>query len=433
MEGILNFFSDPVLRAPTIASMLMGLAGGMIGVVVFLRKESLLGEALSHAAYPGVIAGIVIGAFLRVEEPYLALFGGAITALISIYIINQMEKRLHIRSDSALCFVLASTFGIGVTAASHIQFTHPMEYRRTISFLYGQAATMTDVHIWIYAVLSLVIAGAFYFFYKEIKLFTFDGVYAKSLGIPTRFIGMICFSLVVATVIIGIRTVGVVLMSAMLIAPPVAARQLTQRFSYMILFSGLFGMVAGFLGNMLSVNLTTSIILPTGPMIILSAATISLFALLLAPQRGLLVRGWRIAWFRQKCLCENILKSIWKQSPHAPIPLNEIKATNSAGQLASRLAIRQLQSQGWVDKVNNNLYALTVDGRARAEKIVRLHRLWEVYLADYLGVGAERVHRNAEEMEHIITPALERELTKLLQDPKLDPHHQPIPPHEETM
>ncbi len=62
---------------------------------------------------------------------------------------------------------------------------------------------------------------------------------------------------------------------------------------------------------------------------------------------------------------------------------------------------------------------------------MRLHRLWEVYLADYLGVGAERVHRNAEEMEHIITPQLERELTMLLKDPKEDPHKQPIPPLKE--
>ena len=83
---------------------------------------------------------------------------------------------------------------------------------------------------------------------------------------------------------------------------------------------------------------------------------------------------------------------------------------------------------GWIEKKKGCCYSLTIDGRHRAAKIVRFHRLWEVYLANYLGIGGEKVHRNAEEMEHIITPDLERELTLLLKDPRQDPHQQFIPP-----
>ena len=93
-----------------------------------------------------------------------------------------------------------------------------------------------------------------------------------------------------------------------------------------------------------------------------------------------------------------------------------------------RFILLQLSYNGWITSLSDGSYRLTNEGQIWAAKIVRLHRLWEVYLSDYLGVGAEKVHRNAEEMEHIITPQLERELTLLLQDPKRDPHHQPIPP-----
>ena len=89
-----------------------------------------------------------------------------------------------------------------------------------------------------------------------------------------------------------------------------------------------------------------------------------------------------------------------------------------------------MAKNGWMKEVNGNCYQLTADGRGRAANIVRLHRLWEVYLANYLEVGGERVHRNAEEMEHILTPELEKELIRLLNDPKQDPHQQPIPSRE---
>jgi manganese/zinc/iron transport system permease protein len=90
-----------------------------------------------------------------------------------------------------------------------------------------------------------------------------------------------------------------------------------------------------------------------------------------------------------------------------------------------------MERQGWIKREKNDYYHLTKEGQQRAAKIVRLHRLWEVYLTNYLGMGGERVHRNAEDMEHILTPELERELTLLLKDPKQDPHQQPIPPREE--
>jgi len=167
--------------------------------------------------------------------------------------------------------------------------------------------------------------------------------------------------------------------------------------------------------------------LPTGPMIVMVATVICILSLLFAPERGLVLRMIRIARFRYQCVCENILKAIWRISPTEEVSFQQIRRCLTDSKWYLRWILSRLQANGWILKKGES-FELTHDGELKAANIVRLHRLWEVYLADYLGVGAERVHRSAEEMEHIITPDLERELTLLLHDPKEDPHHQPIPP-----
>lgn len=439
------YFTDAVLRAPTIGCMLMCFAAALVGVIVFLKKQSLLGESLSHAAYPGVIVGVIFAGMLSLTEEQetiiaiLIMVGACISTIAGLWAITFLERRLKVRSDSALCFVLSAFFGIGLTLASEVQFSYSSLYRQVQVYLYGQAATMTDVHIAIYGILSTTVLFVVFFFYKEIQAIAFDRDYARSLGINTKGIDGIIFILIVLAVVIGIRSVGVVLMSAMLIAPAAAARQFTNKLYLMFSLAGFFGLLSGFFGNYLSVELTdalaikypsTRLTLPTGPMIVMVASCICLLALLFAPNRGLLWRLTRIMRFRYQCICENLLKAIWRYELHGGVAFETIAKYQSASSLYLRFILLRLSQQGWVEHVASDMYRLTPEGRLWASRIVRLHRLWEVYLVDYLGVGAERVHRNAEEMEHIITPELERELTLLLKDPKQDPHQQPIPPKE---
>lgn len=445
MSELFSFFTDPILRAPTIGCMLMCLAASLMGVVVLLRKQSLIGEALSHAAYPGIILGVLAAGTLGMQEieelslALLTLVGAFLTASLGVWTIHLLEKRMRVPSDAALCFVLSTFFGVGLTVTSEVQFTYTTLYKQVLTYLYGQAATMTDIHIVIYGGLAFGILLVIFFLYKELQAITFDRQYAKSLGVRVRAIDTLLFGLVALAVIIGIRSVGVVLMSAMLIAPAVAARQFTHRLSVLFVLAACFGMISGFFGNYFSVVFTETlaqsypharIILPTGPMIVIVASTICLFALLFAPERGLLVRLWRVAYFRYVCICENILKAMWRIGPQATIHLNQIAKYQATSKFYLKFLLWRMQHNGWIERETDHVYHLTVDGQHRAAKIVRLHRLWEVYLASYLGVPGERVHRNAEEMEHIITPELEQELTLLLKDPKQDPHHQPIPPKE---
>ncbi len=446
MRPPVDYFTDAVLRAPTIGSMLMCLAASLVGVVVFLRRESLLGESLSHAAYPGVIIGVLIVAAIgglstgALTIAACVLTGAFITSYLGLCCINGLQRWCRIHADSALCFVLATFMGIGLTTASHVQFTHAALYRQAEAYLFGQAATMIDTHIYMYASLVAATVLTILALYKELQTVTFDREYATTTGINVQRMDIALFTLVVLAVVLGLRSVGVVLMSAMLIAPPTAARQLTNRLPVMFLISGAIGLFAGFCGNYLSVELSDyfeaqnpglRLALPTGPMIVVVAASVSILALLFSAERGLVRRLLRAARFRYQCICENILKSLWRFGPKHAATLDELAKYQSVSRLYLRLVIVRLTAYGWVVRLRDGRYRLNRDGRRRAAHIVRLHRLWEVYLADHLGLGIERVHRNAEEMEHIITPELEERLTGLLADPKEDPHHQPIPPKQE--
>jgi manganese/zinc/iron transport system permease protein len=413
---VLEFFTDPVLRAPTLGCILMAIAASLVGVIAFIRRRSLVGEALSHATYPGVIIAVLF-------TTTFALIGAGISALLGLLVINWMVRRLNIRQDSALCFVLAAFFGIGLTIASRVQFTNPVAYRRIEMFLYGQAATMTDFHIYLYAALALLIALSIALFYKEIVVTSFDRDYAVAQGVPLRAVELLTALLLIVAVITGIRSVGVVLMSAMLIAPPAAARQYSNHLPYIFALAAAFGALSGWLGNVLSVATGT----PTGPMIVLVASSICLFSLLFAPERGVAYRLVRATHFRYTCVQENILKAMWRCGKSEPIPLGVLAKRQTFRKGYLRFLLGFLERKGWVDQPSPTLFQLTPAGFQRAAYIVRLHRLWEVYLVEHLGYGVERVHRSAEEMEHILTPEIEQALTHILDNPTIDPHEQPIP------
>lgn len=434
-----HYFTDPVLQAPTIGSMLMCLSSAFVGVIVFLKKRSLLGEALSHATYPGVVLSVLFMATffpLASDEVAIAILVGAfLTCFLGLLLIEVLENKFRVKNDAALCFVLSVFFGVGVLVASRIQFTHALWYKTVQIFLYGQAATMTDIHVILYAVLALLLSIALFFLYRQIQMAIFDKDFSKTVGLPARFIDNLLFFLLVLAIVIGIRSVGVVLMAGMLIAPAIAARQLTHRLWAVFIYAGAIGALSGFLGNYFSVeipkwSLHRDFSLPTGPMILLSASAICFLSLLFAPRNGLFSRLIRIVFFRQQRMEDNLLKYLWRHEKTGGISRHEIQKWQPLPFLQMRLVIWSLKTQKWIEETKTHAIVLTKDGKVRAMRIVRLHRLWEAYLVS-LGQGVEKVHASAEEMEHIITPELEKELKEILGDPKKDPHAQPIPPEVE--
>ena len=421
----MNYFTDPILRAPMMGSLFMGLMASLIGVLTFLRKRSLLAESLSHASYPGAVFALMFSAFFFPSaEPssVVILIGAFLLALLGLFAINKIHKKGKVKNDAALCLILSGFFGVGLTFASLLQWTHPLWYKKIQLYLFGQTATLTDPHIFFYGGLAFLILLFITVFFRPIQAIYLDKKYAETLGLKVSLIEYCTTFFLVFSVVSGIRCVGIVLMSGMLIAPPLAARQWTDRLSTMLILSAFFGMASAFLGNVLSYewipHFAGNVSFPTGPSIILFASFFAFFSLFFAPKRGVLFRLGRILKFKLKCQEENLLKWAWKRQG--------IFSLSDCFQHHSRLAFFLSRCKRNLRKIGPG-YLLTTKGRNVATQIVRLHRLWEVYLMEHLGLGADKVHPNAEEMEHILTPEMEEKLTNLLSDPKRDPHNNPIP------
>lgn len=433
---MITLLSDPIFRVPIIGAILMCFTSALVGVICVLKKKSLLGEALSHATYPGIVISVVMAqGFFTLSEGMISiviLIGAFFFSIIGLLTIQYMEKKQGVDSDVALCFVLSTFLGAGILLASKIQITHALLYQQIQIFLYGQIATLLKIHLWIYGTLALLTCLVIYFLFRGIRISIFDKNYAKSIGIPSKWIDTACFMIIIWAIVIGIRSVGIIMMSGMLIIPATTARQYTNRLSTLFILSGTFGIISALIGSVLSLqpllikSSGKSLYMPTGPLIVLVASTLCLLSLLLAPSRGLLFRKIRILRFNYKCLLENIVKKIWQLQTDGSVPLIEIKRCFSYFPFLFTISLYQLQRKNWIAR-QDGYVALTQEGATRAQYIVRLHRLWEAYLFSCLDVDIKKVHASAEEMEHILTRELEADLTDLLQNPKLDPHYQTIP------
>lgn len=397
---------DAVLRAPLFGTAALCFAISVLGVLLFIRRRSLVGEVLSHASYPGVTLAIFFAPWLSFG-PTILVFA-TLFALLGFWVVHLLKTQLGIKEDAALTFVLATFFGMGTLLASIVQATHPTLFRQIPVYLYGQAATIQDSQMLLYGFFAKVVCSFVFVFYRPLQLLSFDPNFAKISRLPVRLLDGGLILLVSLCVVLGMRALGVILLAAMMVAPATAARQYTNNLFKMLMIAALFGMGSGFAGTLLSLTG-----LPTGPCIVLISCLGAILSLLFAPKRGLLFRGLRICRFKMKIQQENVIKALWHHRlPKAPFWL-----------------WWRLRVKGWVDAHHH----LTKKGERKGAHVVRLHRLWEAYLVSSLGMGTDQVHSCAEEMEHVLTPELEAQLTQLLDDPTYDPHAKPIPAPVEVL
>ncbi len=281
MDIIKLIFTDYTLKIVGLGSMLLGIISGVLGSFAVVRKESLLGDAISHAALPGIAVAFLV---TQAKHTETLLLGALISGLVATFLILVIEKNSRIKFDSALALVLSVFFGIGMMLLTYIQKLPDANQAGLESFIYGQASTLLRRDIDIMIGLGLVLIFLVVLFWKEFKLVSFDREYAESLGFASRKLTILLSTMIVLSIVIGLQTVGVILMSAMLTAPGVAARQWTNKFSKMVVLAAVFGALAGAFGT-----ITSSVVenLPTGPMIVITISIIVLISLLLAPNRGL--------------------------------------------------------------------------------------------------------------------------------------------------
>ncbi|OPA73941.1 manganese ABC transporter [Paenibacillus selenitireducens] len=282
-----SVLTDPNTQWILIGCMLLGLMSGIIGSFTYLRKQSLIGDTLAHAALPGIcIAFMLTG----VKSLPLFFLGAFVSGLLATLLITVITRYTRIKADAAMGIVLSVFFGIGIVLLTHIQHSSYGNQSGLDKFLFGQAASMIASDVYTMIGVSAVIVIASSLLFKEFKLLSFDPGFARGLGFPVGFLEQLLMFFTVMTVIVGIQAVGVVLVAALLITPAVAARYWTDRLGLMVVLSGLFGAISGVIGTLIS---TTTSNLPTGPLSVLAATVVFVFSVLFAPQRGVCAKAVR--------------------------------------------------------------------------------------------------------------------------------------------
>jgi manganese/zinc/iron transport system permease protein len=258
---------------------LLGALSGAIGCFAVLRRESLVGDALSHAALPGVgIAFLIAG-----REMNALLIGAAIASALGVGFMSALLRTTRLKGDAALGIVLAGWFAIGLALLAFIQSSGMAGQAGLDRFIFGQAAAIIEGDVVRIALFGAVALGLLILFWKEFALVTFDPGFARANGLHAGLIGGLLSLLIVVTVVLGLQIAGVVLMVGLLIAPASAARQWTHRLGQMVALAAVFGAFSGAAGAILSA-LDSGI--PTGPMIIVVATLLVIVSLIFAPGRG---------------------------------------------------------------------------------------------------------------------------------------------------
>lgn len=260
----------------------LGLVAGSVGSFAVLRRQSLQGDMVSHAALPGLGVAFLLGA----REPVWLILGGAVAGWLAMMCVNFVRRRSRVPFDAALGGALAAFFGLGLVLMTYIQrhvpgaAMHPLD-----RYLFGQAALLRDedlIAIGSFGAAAMLLLAAFW---SSFKLVSFDPDYATSLGYRVKLLDLLLTTLTVIAVVIGLKAVGVVLMTALLIAPCAAARQWSNRLGGVVLIAGLFGALAGF-GGTIGGHLAGRGV-PTGPTIVLTATAIVAVSLFFGTARGL--------------------------------------------------------------------------------------------------------------------------------------------------
>ena len=269
------------VRVVALGGALLGALSGAVGCFAVLRQESLLGDALSHAALPGV----AIGFLLAGRQLGALLVGAGIASWLGLRLVAAILRTTRIKQDAALGIVLVSFFAAGIALLTYIQSLPDASQAGLDSFIFGQAAAIIESDIALLGGIGLFVLALLALFWKEFKLLTFDADFASAGGLRSGLLNALLSTLIVITIVLGLQLAGVILMVGLLIAPAIAARQWTHSLEQMVVLAAALGAFAGGSGAVISA-LDRDI--PTGPMIIVVAFALVLLSITLAPGRGLL-------------------------------------------------------------------------------------------------------------------------------------------------
>ena len=426
----MDFFSILDLLIPAtgagkavLAAILLGAGCGLLGSFVVLRRVALMGDAISHAVLPGVVAGLI---YSPERNPLVIFLFAAAAGLLGSAIVRLMMTTTRLKSDAALGIVLATFFAFGIMWQSRNQ----QDTVGVMNFLFGNVGSIDANDLRMMMLTTSTLMVIVYILKRPLLLISFDEGFSKGIGYPVKLLNALFYFLLTFSVVVALQAVGVVLVSAMLITPAAAAYLLTDRFKKMLLLSILFGVLSGLTGALISASYND---IPTGPVITLSATFVFGLAYLIAPEHGVLAKITRVTQRKKRVRRENTLKSIYKILEgegfiHQEVSLIMLAQKQRNTEDVIKTRCKELIRHGLLEQSADTVSVhLTSSGWKRAMELVRNHRLWELYLTNEADYAEDHVHDDAEKIEHILDPGIVRQLERDLAFPELDPHGKPIP------
>ncbi len=399
-----------------IAATLLGAAAGTVGTFSLLRKRAMMGDTLAHCTLPGIALAFLIANALGGAGRSLPvlLLGAAATGILGVLTVQGIVRSTRLREDAAMAATLSVFFGVGIVLLSYIQNLATGTQGGLMHFIYGQTAAMQRGDAIVMggaAVLAVLIALGLF---KELRLVCFDDRFAAAAGLHVGLIDLVMMGLVVLITVVGLQAVGLLLIVAMLIIPPAAARFWTERFGWMVALSGLIGAASGYLGSTASALLPR---MPAGAVIVLTSGALFFLSMLVAPSRGVLASGLRRLRLRYRIAQDHFLRASYEQleargSGNA-LDVSEIRRNRGWSAAASSLLTGALIARGFVRRAEGRP-ELTRRGLAEAVRITRNHRLWEEFLVQRADMAASHVDRTADLVEHSLGPELVAELEAAL-------------------
>lgn len=334
-----------------VGTVLLGFSAGSIGVFATQRKQALIGDALSHATLPGVVLAFMLFNTRSIE---VLLLGAAFAAVISMLLIELIKRYSNVKFDASMALILSSFFGLGNVLLNLLEGSNQAGLSK---FIFGEAATMLEKDVLIIGIASVVSILLVVIFWRHIKLYIFNDEFYNTLGFKPIIVRSLLTFLTVLVVVISIRAIGVILMSALLIAPAVTARLWSNRFSINFILAGIFGALSAAIGTYFSFRIGG---LPTGPIIVVVLSIVLIFTLLFSPKKGIIATS--IKNKRHKVIINKY---------HDLVHFYEF------GSFKNEEAINTYLENGFISSDKNNKLSLTIDGEELVFNIMRGENLWD--------------------------------------------------------
>jgi manganese/zinc/iron transport system permease protein len=420
-------FQDYNTWVPLAATALLGLSAGVVGTFIVLRGRALVGDVVGHAALPGIVLAfllqeIVFGGSGR-SVPAL-LTGALITGLAGAVCVLLIDRYSKAKSDAALAIVLSLFYGAGAVLLTVAQKIDTGSQAGLKTYLSGKTASLVASDVWLSAVLAVVLLAITLLLFKEWTLLCFDDGFGATQGYPAGWLDALLIGLAAVVSVLGMQSVGLVLVVGLLIIPPAAARFWTDDIRWMAASAGMIGAGSGALGVALS-SLAPRI--ATGPTVILCSAAAFAVSLIAGRRRGFVWRWLDQRHLREQTARQDLLRGAFETAEarvrHMPtledltanvVDMASLQDEVPGGAAGVTRAAVSAVYDGLLTVVAPDQWRLTPAGAAAAARTARNHRLWELYLLEYADVAPAHVHRHADEIEHVLEPAMIAELERLL-------------------